>query len=168
VVFDGTAGSGRAKWADEIDPPNVLPGLEAPRTRPGYTLDTAPVDQTLRPLEVFVSERAALAMVTEDLGMTEPTWLGRPPRVHPFFLAARMAPLTRHNFTYGPTIHVRSQVQHVARPLSGQRITIGARIVETYERNGHWYQVLDGVISGGDGHELARLRHHTIFRPRGT
>ena len=92
----------------------------------------------------------------------------RPP-IHPFFLAGRMAPLTRHNFTYGPTIHVRSQIQHLAEPISDQDITVGAVIVDAYERNGHWYQVLDGVITGSrQPGDLTRIRHHTIFKPRGT
>jgi hypothetical protein len=83
-----------------------------------------------------------------------------------------MAPLTRHNFTYGPTIHVRTQIQHLAAAQAEQEIVIGAQIVEVYERKEHWYQVLDGSIVGAGGGpgapELARLRHHTIFRPRGT
>jgi len=78
-----------------------------------------------------------------------------------------MAPLTRHNFTYGPTIHVRSQIQHCREASSDCEITVGAQIVDAYDRKGHWYQVLDGTVSDHQG-ELARIRHHTIFRPRGT
>jgi acyl dehydratase len=88
--------------------------------------------------------------------------------VHPWFLAARMAPLTRHNFTYGPTIHVRTQIQHRSEVAAGQQLIIGARIVSAHERNEHWYQVLDGMVSTAEGVEVARLRHTTIFRPRGT
>ena len=70
-------------------------------------------------------------------------------RLHPWFLAARMAPLTRHNFTYGPTIHVRTQIQHRGpAPAPTRRSSIGARIVEVYERKDHWYQVLDGLVVG--------------------
>ena len=79
----------------------------------------------------------------------------------------RIAPLTRHNFTYGPTIHVRSQIQHLRESRSDRTITVGARIVDAYDCNDHWYQVLDGVVTDDDG-ELCRIRHHTIFRPRGT
>ena len=78
-----------------------------------------------------------------------------------------MAPLTRHNFTYGPTIHVRSQIQHVREARADAAFVVGAQIVDAYERNGHWYQVLDGIVSDDHG-VLAMLRHHTIFRPRGT
>ena len=53
-----------------------------------------------------------------------------------------------------------------------QEVVVGARIVEVYDRKDHWYQVLDGLVVGGGGApgsaELARIRHHSIFRPRGT
>jgi hypothetical protein len=109
-------------------------------------------------------------LVTDDLGLASSPVVDEadPPLLHPFFLAARMAPLTRHNFTYGPTIHVRTQIQHLRGASADQEVTIGARLVAAFERNGHGYQVLDGVITGQGGSELGRLRHHTIFHPRGT
>ena len=135
-----------------------------------YDLDSVPLRQPLRPLGVYVTPEAARNMVLEDLHLTaeryvEPASGSR--YVHPYFLAGRMAPLTRHNFTFGPTIHVRSQIQHCREARSGCEITVGAQIVDAYDRKGHWYQVLDGIVSDSQG-ELARIRHHTIFRPRGT
>ena len=175
VVLDGTAGSGTAPWLDELDPPEPGPGVDPPPIRPTYDLDTIPRGEPLRPLTVYVKAEAATAMADEDLGLGDdpdggryrPGPNGRVP-VHPYFLAGRMAPLTRHNFTYGPTIHVRSQIQHRAEARSGQAITVGARITDAYDRNDHWYQVLDGIVTGSNQGELARIRHHTIFRPRGT
>ena len=80
-------------------------------------------------------------------------------RLHPWFLAGRMAPLTRHNFTYGPTIHVRTQIQHRGTAVAEQEIVVGARIVEVYERKGHWYQVLDGLVVGAGGGPAAPSWH---------
>ncbi len=170
VVLDGTVGLGPASWADQIDPPQPGPALDPPALRPSYTIDTAPVGQPLRPLGAYVSAAAARALALDDLGQASS---GVPDgRIHPWFLAARMAPLTRHNFTYGPTIHVRTQIQHRGPAVAEQEVVIGARMVEVYERKEHWYQVLDGLVVGAGGApgcpELARLRHHTIFRPRGT
>ena len=170
VVLDGAVGLGRASWAGDIGPPAPCPGLDPPALRPTYTIDTAPVGEALRPLGVYVSAIGARHVALDDLGQT----VSHVPdgRLHPWFLAARVAPLTRHNFTYGPTIHVRTQIQHMGPARAEQGVVVGARIVETYERNGHWYQVLDGLVVGGDGapdcSEMARIRHHTIFRPRGT
>ncbi len=173
VVLDGTAGLGVAPWFDELAPPPFEPGQEPPPVRQTYDVDSAPIGQPLRPLTVRVGADAARRLADDDLGIDNPRYRRSDgPLIHPYFLAARMAPLTRHNFTYGPTIHVRSQVQHRAEARSEQEITVGAAIVQTYERNEHWYQVLDGSVtgSGGTGEpiELARIRHHTIFRPRGT
>jgi hypothetical protein len=170
VVLDGVVGLGPAPWADDIEPPEPSPALDPPTVRPTYTIDTAPVGVALRPLGAYVSADAARRLSLDDLGQDKS---GVPDgRLHPWFLAARMAPLTRHNFTYGPTIHVRTQIQHRGPAGADQQVVVGARIVEVYERKDHWYQVLDGLVVGAGGvpggPELARLRHHTIFRPRGT
>lgn len=174
VILDGGVGLGRAAWFDEIDPPPPSPALGPPEVRGTYTVASAPRRQPLRPLGAYVTAAAARRAATDELGL-ERSDLPEG-RVHPWFLASRMAPLTRHNFTYGPTVHVRTQIQHRAPALADRRYVIGAQIVDAYERNGHWYQVLDGSISQspgdapgpGPGDEVARLRHHTIFRPRGT
>jgi len=170
VVLDGAVGLGPASWAGDIDPPKPGPALDPPAVRPTYTIDSAPVGQPLRPLGVYVSADQARRLSHDDLGQTS----SRVPdgQLHPWFVAARMAPLTRHNFTYGPTIHVRTQIQHRGPARAEQEVVVGARIVEVYDRKDHWYQVLDGLVVGDGGApgcaELARIRHHTIFRPRGT
>jgi hypothetical protein len=170
VVLDGAVGLGAASWAGDIDPPEPRPALDPPALRPTYTIDSAPVGQPLRPLGAYLSAGAARRLALDELGQTStrvPDGL-----LHPWFLAARMAPLTRHNFTYGPTIHVRTQIQHRGPARAEQEVVIGARIVDVYDRKDHWYQVLDGLVVGGGGApgcpEMARIRHHTIFRPRGT
>lgn len=169
VVLHGTAGLGDAPWLGELDPPAPAPGEDPPAVRPTYDLDTVPLGRPLRPMAVYVGPDAARRLATDDLSIDEPRYVeAEPPSIHPYFLAGRMAPLTRHNFTYGPTIHVRSQIQHRGDAKAGQTVTAGARIVDAYDRNEHWYQVLDGVVTGSEGGELAVIRHHTIFRPRGT
>lgn len=165
VVLDGRVGTGPAAWASAIDPPPFAPAQDPPPVRPGYDLATAPVGRPLRPLGVTVDERAARRLATTDLGLDRSVVPAD--RLHPWFLAGRMAPLTRHNFTYGPTIHVRSQIQHVGPARLGE-VVVGAVIREVYDRNGHAYQVLDGAVTDGDGRGIARIRHQTIFRPRGT
>ena len=82
-----------------------------------------------------------------------------------------MAPLTRHNFTYGPTIHVRTQIQHRGPAPAEQEIVVGARIVEVYDRKDHWYQVLDGLVVGDAGVPGCRDGPHPPpldLPPRGT
>jgi hypothetical protein len=169
VVLDGAVGLGALPGLVDFDPPPPGPAADPPPVRPVYGLDVAPVGVPLRPLGAHVSADAARRVALDELGQAASSVPAGV--VHPWYLAARMAPLTRHNFTYGPTIHVRTQIEHRRRTRADQELVIGARIVEVYERNGHAYQVLDGAITGsaapGDG-IVARLRHHTIFRPRGT
>jgi hypothetical protein len=170
VVLDGAVGLGTAGWLGDLDPPAPGPALDAPSVRPTYTIDTAPLGQPLRPLGAHVSADGARRLRLDDLSQTTSRvpdgWL------HPWFLAGRIAPLTRHNFTYGPTIHVRTQIQHLGPARAGQDVVAGARIVDVYDRKDHWYQVLDALVVGDGGapgsQELARIRHHSIFRPRGT
>jgi acyl dehydratase len=170
MVLDGAAGRGTATWAADLDPPAPGPALDPPAVRPTYSVDDAPLGWSLRPLGAYVSIAAARRASLDELGQTESAVADG--RLHPWFLAGRMAPLTRHNFTYGPTIHVRTQIQHLGPARAEQEVVVGARIVEVAERNGHWYQVLDGLVVGDGGgagcRHLARLRHHSIFRPRGT
>lgn len=166
VVLEGTAGLGSATWLDAINPPRQTPPQDPPRVRPTYTLDDVPKRQPLRPLRAYVTADAARRLATEDLGLERTTLPAG--ALHPWFLAARMAPLTRHNFTYGPTIHVRTQIQHTTIATADHEIVVGAQIVDAYERNDHWYQILDGTVWDDTGQEVARLRHTTIFRPRGT
>lgn len=166
VVMDGQAGLGDAPWRAELSPPDVQSPQDTQPPLPGYTLETVPLQQPLSPLGAWVSSTVARNLVSQDLGITDPHYQGDGPiPIHPYFLAGRMAPLTRHNFTYGPTIHVRSQIQHLREGSSDRQVVVGAWIVDAYERKGHWYQVLDGVVSDEDG-VLALIRHHTIFRPR--
>lgn len=165
IVLEGTVGLGLAPWLDELEPPTPAPAAEAPNTLPSYDLARVPLRQPLRPLGMFVSADAARRMVTEDLSLPADRY--REGTLAPYFLAGRMAPLTRHNFTYGPTIHARSQIQHCAPALADREVTVGAQIVDAYDRNGHWYQVLDGLVTDPAG-VIANIRHHTIFRPRGT
>ena len=178
-MLDGSAGSGDAPWLADLDPPAPAAGQDPPAIRSTYDLDSIPVDP-LRPLATYVKAEAARRLLTNDLGLTDadalaPYVSSDPPRIHPYFVAGRMAPLTRHNFTYGPTIHVRSQIQHRGPAFADREVTVGARIVDAYDRNGHCYQVLDGVVTSATGAQpaenlqrVAHIRHHTIFRPRGT
>ncbi len=171
-VVDGEAGLGRATWFGTLNPPGDEGFVEKTAggdVLPAYGLDNVPLHQPLAPLSAYVTVSAARNMVVEDLGVDAGFYRvddGQPQPVHPYFLAGRVAPLTRHNFTYGPTIHVRSQIQHIKPAIAERAFTVGGQIVDAYDRKGHWYQVLDCSVRDDEG-EVARIRHHTIFSPRG-
>jgi hypothetical protein len=168
IVLDGTAGIGDAAWLHEFNAPAPAPMQDQPDTLPSYDLEHVPLHQPLNPLTVHVSSDMARKLVAEDLGLNTAHYLREDAGsafIHPYFLAARMSPITRHNFVYGPTIHARSQIQHRREARADQDITVGAQIVDAYDRKGHWYQVLDGIVTDSDG-TIALIRHHSIFRPR--
>lgn len=168
VVLDGTAGLGNAAWLDELEPPEPGVMQPQPESLPTYDLDHVPLRQPLNPLTVHLSSERSRLLVAQDLGLDTPHYISEdvePAFVHPYFLSGRMSPLTRHNFVYGPTIHARSQIQHKREARADQDITVSAQIVDAYDRKGHWYQVLDGIVTDGEG-DVALIRHHTIFRPR--
>jgi hypothetical protein len=77
-----------------------------------------------------------------------------------------MTPLLHHSFDYGPSIHTRSEIQHLAPAPAGQAFTVAGHFIQAYEEKGHHYARLDGVLIGEDGQEFASMRHTTIFRIR--
>ncbi|MCA9854701.1 MAG: hypothetical protein KC482_14135, partial [Dehalococcoidia bacterium] len=93
----------------------------------------------------------------------DPRWSEEGGYIHPGWMAARMTPLIHHSYHYGPAIHARSQIQNLRPARLGQVVTVAGHFLKTYERKGHHYAVVDGVILGEDGTELAFIRHTTIF-----
>lgn len=160
----GEAGLGAAPWLDDL----VLPARTTAEPRPGelpiLTPANAPIGEDLRPMAHDMTPALAAGYADEKQRDPGPMWHGARPRIHPGWIAAQMTPLLHHSYDYGPSIHTRSQIQHIAAAFAGQQITFAGRFRETYERKGHHYAVIDGVMLGESGAPLARLRHTTIFR----
>lgn len=158
----GAVGPGKAEWFDELpaaprrDP---VPPLEQ---RPPLTLADAPIGQELRPMAVTVTreEAAAIAGRVRD---TDARWSGERALIHPQWLASQMYQLLLHSYEFYPSMHVRSQLQHLAPARAGQTLTLAARFVEAYERKVHHYATLEGSIFAEDGQELVRVRYSTVF-----
>ncbi len=159
----GTLGLGDAPWLGDLHDTARRVAEAAPATLPRLTMDVAPVDQDLRPMAVSASAEEMRAYALGKQRSQAPRFIGERPLLHPGWIAARMTPLLHHSYDYGPAIHAKSHIQHLARAESGQSVTVAGHFVETYERKGHHYGVIDGVILAADGTELARLRHTTIY-----
>ena len=130
------------------------------------TLETAPTGQQLRPMLLPWLHADASGYATNLQKDTSERFNGPEALVHPGWIAARMTPLLKHSYDYGPSIHIRTQVQHLAPARAGQAFTITGTFLRAYEQNGHHVAELDGSLLAEDGQELARLRHTTIFRIR--
>jgi acyl dehydratase len=166
-VLDGSAGVGRATWFDELEVPEWRdpepPVAEAALVR--MELASAPLHRDFRPMAVDATRSFATAWASTRLGDDDPRWYeGDHPYLHPSFLAGRMTPLFRHNYRYGPAIHVRTRIQHLAPARAGQCLTVAARLHAAYERKGHHYHESDCWIFGEDGTALAAKRHIGIFK----
>jgi acyl dehydratase len=166
VVLEGEVGRGRAPWYPSLERPTRLrpeppvPDEELRRME----LASAPIGEDFRPMAVDASPSYSARWVAARLGDRDPRWSER---LHPAYLAGRMTPLFRHSYRYGPAIHVRSQVQHLAPARTGGELVVGARLHDAYERKGHHYHESDCLMVAADGTEVALKRHTGIFRVAG-
>ena len=165
-AIEGEAGVGNAPWLAELRLPVRRAAEAAPAQLPPLTLETAPIGEDLRPMPVFWSLEDARAWAADKQRDTSARWTGPEAIVHPSWLAARMTPLIHHSYNYGPAIHTRTQVQHVATAKAGQLFTVAGHFLKAYEEKGHHVAVVDGVILNEENAEVARIRHTTIFRIR--
>jgi acyl dehydratase len=166
VCIRGTLGVGTAPFADALVRPSQLVAEPPAEPKPELTLASAATGRDMRPMFVpFTADDArnyARTLQRDDRDI----WTGARPRLHPGWLAARMTPLIKHSYWYGPSIHARSQIQHLAPAFAGQGVTVAGHFVRAFEENGHHFAEVDGVILDDAGTEVARIRHTTIFRPR--
>lgn len=170
---DGTLCADGSAWLDpeqaafgERLPP--LPDDAPPELRPALTPESVPLGRPLAPLvrRFTVEDAAEYAENTAD--PSEWWRAGSPlggPVLPPGVLAARQAPLLRQNFSFGPSIHAASEIHHLAVAPAAAEYRTGGVIVETFERKGNQYLVLDAV-STADGLPVARVRHTSIFQVR--
>jgi ribosomal protein S18 acetylase RimI-like enzyme/acyl dehydratase len=162
----GTAGLGTAPWFAELTATPRRAAEPRPDSLPILTLETAPANVELRPMPVPYSVEDATAYATNLQKDGSGRFTGEGALVHPGWIAARMTPLLKHSFEYGPSIHIRSQVQHLAAARAGQLFTMVGTFLRAYEQKGHHVAELDGSLLAEDGTECARMRHTTIFRIR--
>lgn len=162
--LQGAAGLGEGPFLATLAMPERL--VPEPPTEPRIPLtpENAPIGLDLAPMRDSCSEADMRPYLADRLGTEGPPWVGPGARIHPAWLTTRMTQLVFHTYTYTPGIYVGSDVQHLAPALVGQELTSAGRFVSSYERNGHSYGVVEGVVFGEDGTMLARMRHNTIYR----
>lgn len=163
VCVSANFGMGTPEFASEYVLPSRRAAQPEPSVRPQLTMGSAPVGSDLRPMAVPYTLDDAREYASEKQRDLDPRWTEPGGRIHPGWLAARMTPLIHHSYHYGPAIHARSQIQNLRPALPGQTVTVAGHFLQAYERKGHHYGVVDGVILGEDSAELCYIRHTTIF-----
>lgn len=162
----GAVGLGRAPWFAELRTSRRTIAEPEPATKPELTLESAPTDQDMLPMWVPFTVADAAAYAIEKQRDGDARWVGPGARLHPGWIAARMTPLIKHSYWYGPSIHARSRIQHLAPAMVGTGVTVAGHFLRAYEENGHHFAEFDGSVYSDGGTEVARIRHTTIFRPR--
>ena len=166
VCIRGSVGMGQHPDLTDFRRPARLVAEPAPDQLPELTLQSAPIGHDLRPMALAYQLADATLYAADKQRDPAPPWLDEGARIHPGWIAARMTPLLKHSFHYGPSIHTQTLVQNLAPAMVGQEVTVAGVFVDALKRKGHHYAILDGLLLSETGTELARLRHTTIFRPR--
>jgi acyl dehydratase len=157
----GTASLPSAAAAPGFD---RLPHVPAPGERP-------PADETtlapgtllgIRPLMVTPDYGA---QYLRDLRETDPLYTAE--RIgHPGMILRAMNWALTHNVALGPWIHVGSKVQHFSAIAIGEELSVVSTITDNYERKGHRFVELDGLVLASGTRPVAHIVHTAIYQPR--
>jgi hypothetical protein len=85
---------------------------------------------------------------------------------HPGLLQRVMNKVLVDNAILGPWIHVGSRMQLLSAGKSGDELTARARVTGNYEKKGHRFVELDGLVVANGRTPLAHCRHIAIYQPR--
>lgn len=165
VALTGTLGPGiRDVIGDFAESPRV-PAVPQPDPPPVLRLDEAPVGAQLATLATSLPWPAVPPAEASPKQRLAGVLLDGVAYANPAGVSGRMSWYGHAVYDYaGPSIHTRTQVQHLRPALVDEPMEVAAVIRDAYERKGHHYVVYDGTIRSADGDPLARVRHTTIFR----
>jgi acyl dehydratase len=105
------------------------------------------------------------ARYVEDVRERDPLYL-REGLSHPGQLPRLFNWALTHNVVLGPWIHVASKVDHFAAIRVGDELGVRAKVTANYERKGHRFVELDGLVVANGTTPVARIAHTAIYRPR--
>lgn len=163
VAVRGSAGLGIADFASEITSASDRTPAPRPDQRPFITPALLPPGADLAAMEIEVSAADSASYAAEFARDSHPRWGSANGYVHPGWICHRANQLLAHTWRY-TSIHVSSQVQHLAPARPDQQFLVSGRFADTYQRKGHEYTVLDITLSSADGRDLAVMRQPTIYQ----
>ena len=165
----GTASVGKAPGLSQPWPDYAAAQIrDLPADPPPLRLETAPVGTVLAPLVVSTTSKLArdyASMVFDLNPLFHDEELGRP-LMHPGWLLGECNSIFHRNFSFGPWIHTRSELQLFAPAVAGRTLTFHGRLVDAYEKRGHHYALLDVFCVDDTGSAIMRTRHQAIFQIR--
>jgi len=116
----------------------------------------------IRPLRLTPE---GIAQYVADVRETDPLY-AREVLSHPGLLPRLFNWALMHNVVLGPWIHVGSTVDHFGLARAGDELTVRATVTGNYERKGHRFVELDGLVVANGTTPIARVAHTAIYRPR--
>ena len=131
----------------------------APVDAQSYALDgwlgIPPFTQGVEPLQDYLRGIGETAPIFASEGL-----------VHPGTLLRTMNWALMENAILGPWIHVGSNMQYLGVASATDELTVRAKVVGNYERKGHRFVELDGIIVASGVVPVAHCRHVAITQPR--
>ncbi len=122
---------------------------------PGKWLGIPPYRQGAQPLAEYL----------RDVRETAPIYASES-IVHPGTLLRTMNWALMENAILGPWIHVGSTLQHLGVARASDELTVRAKVIANYERKGHRFVELDGIIVADGERLIGHCQHTAIYQPR--
>jgi acyl dehydratase len=109
---------------------------------------------------------AGLSDLLTALGETHPIYAADG-LAHPCYVLQLMNKVLMDNAVLGPWIHTSSTVRFLAPASATDGLTACATVTGNYERKGHRFVELDGLVLANGDTPIAHCRHTAIYQPRG-
>lgn len=101
----------------------------------------------------------------KDVGETDPVYADEK-IIHPGMLLRMMNWALMENAILGPWIHMGSTIRYLDVASVDDEITVRALVTDNYERKGHKFVKLDGLIVANGATPIAHCQHVAIYQPR--
>lgn len=116
-------------------------------------------------IPAYTQSTEAAAQYIDDIRETDAIY-SRDGLMHPGMLLRTMNWALMENAILGPWIHVGSTIQYLTAAKVGDTLTARAKVTGNYERKGHLFVELDGLIVANGETPVAHCQHTAIYQPR--
>lgn len=154
-AYVGTMPAPRLADYEAVDLVGERSSADEESLKVGRLLGIAPVTITAESLSAYLDDvrETAPAYATQGL-------------CHPGLYTRLFNWALKNNVVLGPWIHVASTTDHFAAARVGDTLTIRSRVADNYERKGHRFVDIDGIVVANGEKVIARVFHSAIYRPR--
>lgn len=164
ICFSGKVGLGDAPWRNELTESNRVEAEPSPDPTPSLTPENVPVGQDLAGRRVALSRNQSVEFCRDRQHERLECFYANPARVHPSWIAGQAIHWLHHSYSFGPSIHTRSRIQHLHPAYAGQDFIVTGRCIDAYQKRQHEYIVCDIALRDGDGTTSALVRHTSIYQ----